>query len=412
MESWRHEPEKAAGYFLEALKSAPQDVLALQELGRSQLLLHNWGVANEYLSKAIDAGAGPQVRRMRAEALLGAGDSEEANRQMTRYLAGRDVKKMPLGVRELWAQIQNRRKLEAAYANVSADVDQPIDYLHRTMPELEGIEPAAGQERLGPILSAVGKNVAAFFRNFPNTSSLEQIHQEELRRGDKVGRMENQKFRYLCFTPTEAWGLSFREYRTDSLGSESYPGGLKNGFMLTSGFASASLIFHPAYQPEAAFRYLGRQKVNGRQTFVIAFAQRPAKARVFAAFQSGQTTTATFSQGLAWVDSENSQIIRLRTDLLAPLPQIKLERQTTEVDFAEVHFRGLAEGFWLPRQVTGTVKWNGKHLRNEHQYSEFKLFSVESTQKIRSPKGTGLALEEISDPKAPRPSPATEGGKH
>ena len=35
MESWRHEPKSAAGYFVEALKYAPQDPLALQELGRS-----------------------------------------------------------------------------------------------------------------------------------------------------------------------------------------------------------------------------------------------------------------------------------------------------------------------------------------------------------------------------------------
>ena len=34
MESWRHQPRNAAGYFVEALKYAPQDPLALQELGR------------------------------------------------------------------------------------------------------------------------------------------------------------------------------------------------------------------------------------------------------------------------------------------------------------------------------------------------------------------------------------------
>jgi tetratricopeptide (TPR) repeat protein len=402
MESWRHEPKKAAGYFVEALKFAPQDALALQELGRSQLLLQNWGVADDYLSKALDAGAGPEVRLLRVEALLGTGDSKAANKEMIRYLDGRDVKKMPLRFRELWAQVQNRMKVEAAYAKGSSDVDQPIDYLHRPIPELKGLEPAASQEQLDSILGAVGENVAAFFRSFPNTSSLEQIRQQELRRKGKVGEAQEQKFRYLCFTPVEAWGPGFREYRTDLAGSESYPQGLKKGFMLTLGFASASLIFHPVYQPEAAFRYLGHQKVNGRDTFVIAFAQRPTKARVFGTFQSGQTSVATLFQGLAWVDSESRQIIHLRTDLLAPLPEIKLERETTEIDFVEVHFKGIAEGFWLPRQVTVTVGWNGKHLRNEHQYSEFKLFNVEFTQKIGNPKGARPASDEAVDPKTPR----------
>ena len=39
--SWQHEPEKAESFFLEALKFAPQDALALQELGRTLLSLHN-----------------------------------------------------------------------------------------------------------------------------------------------------------------------------------------------------------------------------------------------------------------------------------------------------------------------------------------------------------------------------------
>jgi len=33
-----------------------------------------------------------------------------------------------------------------------------------------------------------------------------------------------------------------------------------------------------------------------------------------------------------------------------------------------------------------TVDWNGKHLRNEHHYSEFKLFQVEATEKQGKPK--------------------------
>jgi tetratricopeptide (TPR) repeat protein len=402
MESWQHEPKKAAGYFVEALKLAPQDVLGLQELGRSQLLLENWAVADDYLSKALEAGAGPEARLMRAAALLGAGDAGAADKEMTRYLDGRDVKKMPPHVREVWAQVQNRKKIEAAYVKTRSRSKPPIDYLHGTFQELKGLEPAANQEPLDSILHAAGEKVEALFRNLPNTSSLEQIHQEERRGKAKAGRTQDQKFRYLCFTPAQAWGPGFREYRTDLSGSESYPHGLKDGFMLTLGFASASLIFHPAYQSEGTFRYLGRQKVDGRDTFVIAFAQRPAKARIYATFDSGPTSTATFSQGLAWVDCGSDQIIRLRTDLLMPLPQIALERETTEINYGEVHFKGVTEAFWVPRKVTVTVEWKGKHLQNEHQYSEFKLFNVESTQKIGSPKAASQVTSPAPDPKDPR----------
>jgi tetratricopeptide (TPR) repeat protein len=401
MESWRREPRNAAGYFVEALKYAPQDPLALQELGRSQLLIQNWGAADQYLSKAMAAGAGPEVRLLRVEALLGGGQFHAANTEMTRYLDGRDVKKMPVQVRQLWAQVQDRMKVEAAYFKAKPKGDAAIDYLHRPPPDLKGLEPTTDQGQLDSILNAVGKTVAEFFQNFPNTSSLEQIHQEKLGRKLKVGAALDQKFHYLCFTPAKAWGPGFDEYRADMLGKRTSPQGIQDGYMLTSGFASASLFFHPTYQSQAAFRYLGRQKVNGRDTYVIAFAQQPGKARLNGAFKSGQISMTTFSQGLAWVDSESYEITRLRTDLLMPLPEVKLERETTEIDFGPVRFKGIGKEFSVPRQVTVTVDWDGKHLRNEHRYSEYKLFNVEAIDKPGKPKELGETSNRAPNPQTP-----------
>jgi hypothetical protein len=103
-------------------------------------------------------------------------------------------------------------------------------------------------------------------------------------------------------------------------------------------------------------------------------------------FKSGGVSLATFTQGLAWIDTRTYQITRLRTELLRPLEEVKLEGQTTEIAYGEVHFKGMPEGFWVPRQVTVSVDWNGKHLRNEHHYSEFKLFQVEAAEKQGKPK--------------------------
>jgi hypothetical protein len=88
---------------------------------------------------------------------------------------------------------------------------------------------------------------------------------------------------------------------------------------------------------------------------------------------------------LAWIEAHTYQIARLRTDLLRPLEEVKLEGQTTEIAYSEVHFKGMTEGFWVPKQVTVTVDWNGKRLRNEHHYSEFKLFQVAATEKQGKP---------------------------
>ena len=101
---------------------------------------------------------------------------------------------------------------------------------------------------------------------------------------------------------------------------------------------------------------------------------------------AGASSGNSFSQGLAWVDAANYQIVRLRTDLLRPLPEVRLDKETTEIDFGEEHFKDIAEAFWLPREVTVSVDWNGKIMRNTHAYSDFKLFNVAQSQRIGAPK--------------------------
>jgi hypothetical protein len=386
MESWRHEPKNASGFFFEALKLAPQDTLALQEIGRAQLALENWGSAVEYLKRGMAAGAGPEVQLLLVEALLRGGEFDAASQEMTRYLNGRDVKTMPLPVRQLWAGIAEKKKIEAAYLKVKTDANQPIDYLHRTVPELNDLLPATDQTPLDSILVAVGKKVEAYFQNFPNTVSLEEIHQEKLTHKGKVEGTLDQRFQYLCLTPQQETGLGFTEYRANLAGEKGQPQGLGDGYMLTSGFASASLVFHPIYHGESTFRYLGHQKIGGRDTLVIAFAQHPEKARVYGNFKVGGTSMPTFYQGLAWVDAGSYEILRLRTDLLKPLLDVRLEKETTEIEYSENHFKTISEAFWLPREVKVSVDWNGKSLRNRHQYSDFKLFNVGATERIGKPK--------------------------
>jgi hypothetical protein len=173
--------------------------------------------------------------------------------------------------------------------------------------------------------------------------------------------------------------------------------------MLTSGFVSAPLVFHPAYQSGSSFRLLGRQKLNGRSTFVIAYAQEPAKTRFSGRFMVGANSSTTYTQGLAWVDSESYQIIRISSDLLTPLPSVKLKKETTQIDFSEVHFKLLPQAFWLPSMVTVTLDWHGKVLRNQHAYSDFLVSNVESTQKIGKPKELEKTAEEVEDPTRDNP---------
>jgi Tfp pilus assembly protein PilF len=387
--NWQHQPEKAEPYFVEALKFAPQDALTLQELGRTLLARQKFGAANDALRQALAAGAGPEARLLYAESWLGAGQPDEAEAELKRYLNGRDVRNLPPRVRHLWANIQDRKKAEALYAKTETQQGQPvIDLVQHPPTELiQGLEPAADQQQLNCILDGVGARILEMAREFPNTSSLEEIHQEKLGSKGAIKNTQEQRFRYLCMVPHGAGTPELVEYRADFDGHEASPKGLSDGFMLTNGFASTELLFHPTYRAESTFRYLGRQLIHDRAAYVVAFAQIPGKARFCGKFRRGQTLVTTLSQGLAWIDPATYQIVRLHTELLNPVPELRLDGEAMNIDFNAVHFKNAQESFWLPEEVTVTLNWNGRVLRNRHKYSDFKLFSVDASEKIGTPKG-------------------------
>ena len=73
--------------------------------------------------------------------------------------------------------------------------------------------------------------------------------------------------------------------------------------------------------------------------FVVAYAQEPAKTRSIGELPGGECQPATFTQGMAWIDAESYQIVRLTSDLLRPVPLVRLNKETTEIAFSEVKFK-------------------------------------------------------------------------
>jgi tetratricopeptide (TPR) repeat protein len=383
LEAWRGETRISAGYFQKALAIDPHNSLALQEMGRVLVAQKNWAAADRYLERALRAGADDEARLLRAHALLEEGDIDEAGREMDRYTASHNVKNLPPEARTLYLQVRERRDYER-YTKVMSVLTESPQELIKAMPELQGMRVASNQDELKGILKKVGEGVEAFFKNFPNTVSLEQVHQELLGKNGKVARSLDQDFQYLMLAQPDQWGVGVEEHRSTAQGASAAIGGSDQGLMLTSGFASFSLFFHPAYQNGAGFRYLGRQTLDGRNLHVIAFAQKPETAQRVERFRSDDGSASILLQGVAWINPMNFQIVRLRTDLLAPQPNVRLQKQTTEISFRQVSFKEVASTLWLPQQVIVMVDWRGRVYRNQHRYSDFKLFNVD-TKEQRKP---------------------------
>jgi tetratricopeptide (TPR) repeat protein len=367
LEAWKGNVNKAAELYQHALEADPKNALALQEMGRTQLAQKNWELADKYFQKALQAGAGEGSLLLRVRALLELGDLEEAEREMDSYAAGRKIKDLPQEARELHFTVQSRLTL-LMYGQVKSMIDRSPEELIRTVPELQGLEVAEDQGTLEEILKKTGEGVDAFFRNIPNAASREQVHQELLGKDGRVRDSRDQEFQYMMQANVRQPGMGIREYRDPSMG----------GLMLTSGFASTSSIFHPVNRDGADFRYLGKQTLDGREVYVIAFAQKPRTAKMVTRFVTSEGSALILTHGLAWIDTRSFQIVRLYTSLLDPVPSLRLRMLTTEIQYHQVAFDGDTTTLWLPQTVEIMVDWHGRILRNQHRYSDFMRFNVES----------------------------------
>ena len=262
--------------------------------------------------------------------------------------------------------------------------------LAKQVPALKHLVPATSQDELPTLLQRVGANVADFFTNFSNTTcnesvdstvdaSLETLPMDFDTRfsyENSRSRTYSSKFNYLALIPPGADKTRLRELRTNSKG-ETPPLRPQDAFV-SIGFVSMAAHFHPDFQSDSRFCYLGREVVAGQSAYVVSFSQRPGAARHTSLVVFTNKTAAIFVQGIVWVDPVSFDILRLRTDIQHPEANVGLVKETTEVEYAEVTFPEGGKKLWLPRQVNVSGQLGRYAFHNRHRYSDYRLFNVES----------------------------------
>jgi hypothetical protein len=263
------------------------------------------------------------------------------------------------------------------YLNARTVVNESPTEIIARIPELKEIAFASGQEELAPLLQKIGENVEALFQDFPNTGSVEDVRQRRSSTAARVWEESNQRYLYLISLRVDSRQLRIEEYRSDSHGRPIILKRSQRGFMLTSGYVTQSLVFHPLEQPGCLFRLLGRSEKKPGY-ILVAYAQRPEVPQLQGTLMIGGASMVLLQQGVAWIDPQTYRIARLWTDLLAPRNDFGLSGHKTDTQFAEVRFENISHPFWLPHQVEVTVEWGGWILSNRHRYSDYKVFSVDA----------------------------------
>jgi len=268
-----------------------------------------------------------------------------------------------------------------AYRQSDPITNWPLKKLLHQVPELKGINPASDQSELPGILRGVSANLQKFVVTFVDTTALETVDETEKLPIGRGPERALQKYRYLMLARWEGGAFTLDEYRTDLKGQEENSRKLIKAFIKTTGFATMPLFFGPLQQPWSDFRLLGQQKIGSDLTVAVAFAEHIEPAAVMGRFLIGATSIPILLQGVAWIRTSDYQILKMRTDLLAPLPSAALKQVTTVVNFAKTQFQDNPAALWLPREVKVKGVVGRLEFSNRHRYSDYQLFRVKSVIK-------------------------------
>jgi Flp pilus assembly protein TadD len=256
---------------------------------------------------------------------------------------------------------------------------------------------------LDEVVQKAGKRVQELIHNVDRFTATESLVHQSVNAGGFPASAETRKFNYLVSIQEVRPGmLSVDEYRDGGHSYQKFPGGVA-----TLGLPSLVLIFHPYSAVNYEMTCEGLARRNGGLAWQVHFRQRPDKPSVDRRYRQGEAGPfyPVALKGRAWIAADTFQIVRLETDLVAPLPEIRLVTDHTAIEYTAVHFRKRNVDMWLPQTAEIFSDWKGRRTHRRHSFSDYVLFSVDDRQKIRVPKTEEVpSAQTPSEPTKPNPS--------
>jgi hypothetical protein len=257
---------------------------------------------------------------------------------------------------------------------------------------LASAEPSAepNHEPLEKILDHVTQRVSGFLDLFSDVKCTEQVTQEKFKPNGKVELEEQSTYDYLVLFTNVGGELSLAESRLPV--KEATKDRKKDiSMLLSNGFATLFLVFHPYYVNSFEFTDAGVELLNGHNARKIRF-QHIRNTRSIAALALRGREYPLEMSGTAWVDPETGNLLRIEAGIGSTLEDIGMKSLQSQVTFAPVTFHqdDLHQNdlhrnepvYWFPSEAVIEVETPKQHWRNTHRFSAYKQFSVATEEHV------------------------------
>ena len=235
------------------------------------------------------------------------------------------------------------------------------------------------QQALAALLQRAREQASRFLEQFSDVRCTELVTQEALNQKGKVEARQESTFDYLAILTSAGGHLNLSESRLPVTQGRKVDKSVP--LLVSNGFATVFLVFDPYYQGSFQFSAAGDDAVAGRQFAPVDFRHIPGTRSPMAMVLRGREYPLDIS-GTAWIDPSSGVIAKITAGLEGGLPDLGLQQLRTEVEFAPVSFRDVAETSWFPVVATIDVETPKQHWRNVHRFTNYQRFSVSTEEAV------------------------------
>ncbi len=224
------------------------------------------------------------------------------------------------------------------------------------------------------VISRVEAKVSQFLDLFSEVKCTEVVEQTKLNPKGKVEHQERGRFDYLLMSQSASGDLSLEESR---LQEDATPHKKNVPMLVTNGFATLVLVFHPYYQGGFEFSALESDTLNGHNVVKIRFRHIKGMRTPTVLMLRGREYPLDM-MGIAWINPDSGIIERIQAELLSDMEDIGLKTLRADVIYAPAPFRSMTDMPWLASEATIEVQTPKQHWRNVHRFTNYKHFAVDT----------------------------------
>src|SRR5450755_4004063 len=210
-------------------------------------------------------------------------------------------------------------------------------------------------DKLQNLLQRAGEQMAEYLEKFSDVRCTEKVMQEKFKNDgkDKVDLREESSYDYLVILTNAGGELSLSESRLPV--HEAKADKKKRSLLVSNGFATLFLVFHPLYAHSFEFRELEDELVDGQRLTRIAFRHVRGMRSPAALALRGREYPLELS-GTAWMNPDTAALVRISASIDNTLSDVGLNTLQTDVKFAPFPFRDQNKTYWFPYRAVVEVE--------------------------------------------------------